>query len=297
MLRLGWTGQLVLVMVWLSVSSCCWAAPGSDFKKGQQVGQVRDSDLKEISGLAVSRKNPGVLWVHNDSGDKPCVYAMTVRGKLLSVIFVTGAKARDWEDICVGPGPDPTQSYLYIADIGDNKAKRKSVTVYRVPEPVVSLTSPSMVGRTERAEAIELKYPDKAKDAETLFVDPKTKDLYIISKRELSNRLYCAPYPQSVSDVITLAHKSTLGIGFSVGGDISADGRRVIVRTWSGAVLYERINGKPLWEAFKNPKTLPVKRERQGEAIAFDAQGQGYYTVSEGKKQPIYYYERVKAAD
>ncbi len=82
-----------------------------------------------------------------------------------------------------------------------------------------------------------------------------------------------------------------------MGGDISADGRCVIVRTLSGAVLYERINGKPLWEAFKNPKALPIKRERQGEAIAFDAQGQGYYTVSEGKKQPIYYYERVKAVE
>ncbi len=297
MKRCGCAGRLALVMVWLSMSSCCWCAPGPDFKMGQQVGQVRDSDLKEISGLAVSRKNPGVLWVHNDSGGKACVYAINVRGELLSMILVTGAKARDWEDICVGPGPDPTQSYLYIADTGDNKAKHKTVTVYRVPEPTVSLTSPIRVNRTERAKAIELRYPDKAKDAETLFVDPKTKDLYIISKRELSNRLYCVPYPQSVTDITTLTYKSTLGIGFSVGGDISADGQCVILRTMSGAVLYERIEGKPLWEAFKNPKGLPIKKEPQGEAIAFDAQGRGYYTVSEGKKQPIYYYERIAAAD
>ena len=36
---------------------------------------------------------------------------------------------------------------------------------------------------------------------------------------------------------------------------------------------------------------LQLKEEKQGEAIAVDADGYGFYTTSEGKHQPIYYYE------
>jgi hypothetical protein len=172
------------------------------------------------------------------------------------------------------------------------------VTVYRVPEPTVSLTAPVTVARTARADAISLRYPDGPRDAETLFVDPTTKDLYIISKREMSNGLYRAPYPQSTEGTAVLEHKTELPIGFSVGGDISADGRFVVVRSMFGAVMFERIPGKPLWEAFHDrPISIPVRSERQGEAIAFDIEGRGYYTVSEGKRQPIYYYKCIKAAD
>ncbi|MEK9751464.1 MAG: hypothetical protein VW236_07935 [Flavobacteriaceae bacterium] len=40
------------------------------------LGYSIDTRLKEISGLVVSRKNPGVFWVHNDSGDAPVLYAL-----------------------------------------------------------------------------------------------------------------------------------------------------------------------------------------------------------------------------
>ncbi len=268
------------------------------FKQGRQVGQIRSKLLDEISGLAASRKNPGVFWVHNDSGDRAQIYAIDVRGRLLSTFLVTGASARDWEDIAVGPGPQAGESYLYIADIGDNKASKKMATVYRVPEPSVSLTEPVPIDRTARTDVIQLTYPDRPRDAETLFVDPLTRDIFIISKREMSNRLYCAPYPQSTEDPTTLQFKATLGIGYAVGGDMSSDGRFAVVRSVFGAVMYSRGANKVAWEVFKGkPVAIPVKLEPQGEAIAFDIEGRGYYTVSEGKKQPIYYYERIETGE
>ena len=36
----------------------------------EEVGAVPD-ELRESSGLAISRTQPGVLWSHNDSGDSP----------------------------------------------------------------------------------------------------------------------------------------------------------------------------------------------------------------------------------
>src|SRR6185503_21353754 len=36
--------------------------------------------LTDASGLAISAKNPGVLWSHNDSGGFPFLYALTTNG-------------------------------------------------------------------------------------------------------------------------------------------------------------------------------------------------------------------------
>jgi Zn-finger nucleic acid-binding protein len=50
-------------------------APGAG--KG---GLVRSWTLKETSGLAASAKNPGELWLHNDSGDTARVFAIDQSG-------------------------------------------------------------------------------------------------------------------------------------------------------------------------------------------------------------------------
>ena len=42
---------------------------------------------------------------------------------------------------------------------------------------------------------------------------------------------------------------------------------------------------------------LPLARERQGEAICFDAQAQGYYTTSEHRNAPIYYFPVAQLTD
>lgn len=41
------------------------------------------------------------------------------------------------------------------------------------------------------------------------------------------------------------------------------------------------------------PLTVPYTPERQGEAVAFSADGSGYYTLSEGSNATLYYYKRV----
>ena len=47
----------------------------SEVSAGHKVGIVESAVINEASGMAASRKNPGVLWVHNDDGPA-CVYAM-----------------------------------------------------------------------------------------------------------------------------------------------------------------------------------------------------------------------------
>ncbi len=295
---------VVSVAANILLSVCCVLSatetsddPGRpEFLPGRRAGTVQTRLITEASGIVASRKNPPVLWVHNDSGNAPDVYAINPEGKLLATCHVKGARCRDWEDIAIGPGPDPQHSFLYIGDIGDNGARYPFITVYRLPEPKVDPNSTFIEMATGPAEAIELVYPDGPKDAETLLVDPLTRDLYIIAKRELLCRVYQAAYPQSTEKRNTLELVTRLPWGLAVAGDVSPDGRLVMVRGVVGASIWVRPKGEPLWRAFKTmPIPLELIPEPQGEGICFDAEGRGYFTISEMEHPPIYYFPARQA--
>lgn len=259
------------------------------FSPVRKTGTIESRSINEASGLAASRKNPGVLWTHNDGGS-PCLYAMTTQGKNLGRYILDGARNRDWEDIAIGPGPDPDLDYLYVGDIGDNLAIHKSIKIYRVPEPRVDANQSPAYVKISDFNTIELVYPDGPHNAETLMVDPLTKDLYIVTKEEPS-RVCRAAYPQSTSDTITLEYVAKLPWGIATGGDISPDGKMVLIRGYLAASLWLRPQKRPLWKCFDGPECkAPIIFERQGEAICFDPNGTGYYTTSEKRNQPIYYF-------
>jgi len=286
---------LKIALIVLVLSAGCRSASGDcpKFLAGQKVGTVQSALIKEASGLAASRKTPGVLWIHNDGGS-PCVYAITPEGKLLGVYNLAGAKVRNWEDIAVGPGPEPNVDYLYVGEIGDNDSRHKSIKIYRVPEPKVDVNQTPIVVTVRGVETIELTYPDGPRDAETLLLDPLTKDIYIISK-EGTSKVYRAAYPQSTTGKTALEQVTKLHWGMATAGDISPDGQMIIVRGYFGASLWLRPKDGPMWKAFENSEcSIPIILEQQGEAICFDANGSGYYTTSEHKHQPIYYFARAR---
>ncbi len=275
-------------------SSCALGARSHEFLPAQRAGVVTSELICEISGIVASRQNPGVLWVHNDSGDRPRVYAINTKGDLLGICNIGGATARDWEDIAIGPGPDPNRQYFYIGDIGDNRAEYPEVIVYRVPEPRLSATGDFGMMSIGPAEAIHLTYPGGPRDAETLLVDPLARDIYIIAKRELFSKVYRAGFPQSTTQQTRLEAVTVLPWGFATGGDVSPDGREVIVRSMGSASLWTRPAGEPLWHAFSGKQIhLPLANEPQGEAICFDSRGLGYFTISEGAHAPLYYFPRT----
>ncbi|MDH7601646.1 MAG: hypothetical protein QHI38_05810 [Armatimonadota bacterium] len=265
------------------------------FARGVKCGTLPTDELDEVSGIAASRKNPGVLWVHNDSGDSARVFAITPEGKLLGVYSLSGVEARDWEDIAVGPGPKPGESWLYIGDIGDNNAVRPMVFIYRVAEPTVSTAQEAVRAELADVEKITLKYEDGPRDAEVVMVDPQKGDLYIISKRTDRCKVYRVPsWELKAGATVTMRCVAQLPWGWATGGDISPDGSEILVRGYTNAGLWKRPQSGELWNAFEGKQYIvPLEKEQQGEAICFDAQGKGYYTTSEGKRSPIYYYDRL----
>jgi len=267
------------------------------FASGVAAGTMQNAIIDEASGIAASRSNANVLWVHNDSGDSARVFAMTTAGTHLGTYSLSGATALDWEDMAIGPGPTVGAQYLYVGDIGDNNAIRSNITIYRVAEPTVSSTQSPVTTSLTGVERLQFTYPAGARDAESLFVDPLTRDIYILTKREDPHRLYRAPYPQSTTGSTMLEFVTTYADpNWLTAADISPDGDEIIARALGddSGRLWQRPPGGTIADAFNTtPIVIPLREEPQGEAIGFDPQGAGYYTVSEGGREPIYYFARL----
>ena len=188
----------------------------TEFQAPQIIANLADLDINESSGVIASRLNPKQYWTHNDSGDGPFIYAFDRKGKKQGVWRVNKAKAFDWEDIAIGPGPKKNKSYLYLGDIGDNFRAREEIIIYQFLEPKISssdATTPKSSARmTKKSNIIRLKYPDGKYDAEVLLVHPKTGELYIVTKiaaptseKTETARVYKATPPFSLDSATTLS--------------------------------------------------------------------------------------------
>ncbi len=251
------------------------------------LGRLEDRALRESSGLVASRRNPGVLWTHNDAGDGPNLYCVTREAIRCGTWRVTNAEAQDWEDIATGPGPVAGERYLYIGDIGDNDDARAEVVVYRLVEPMASPTGAEPTP-TAPAEALRLRYDDGPRDAEALLVHPVSGDVFVVTKDRKDAGVYKA---SSGATVLTrIADLSLGGDEVVTGADISPDGTRVALVTKARA--HELRFQEPgsdfdgIWRQPLRPIEIPARE--QGEAIAYRLDGRALLTTSEGSPMPLH---------
>jgi hypothetical protein len=226
-------------------------------------------DISESSGVAVSRRHPGLLWTHNDSGHDPILYAVDLQGQEVGRFIVTGAKAVDWEDIALGLCPDSDETCLYIGDTGDNGERRNHVSLYIVREP-------GEVGgrRTVGARRIRLSYPDGPHDVEALGV-MSSGDLVLVSRGRrgpiVAFRIPRAALLRNATEAIewfTLGIEPQALIGRLVtGAAVSTDGSTLAVRTYTELFFYS------LTDESEQPQLIGScwlgLKEPQGEAVDF----------------------------
>ena len=275
------------------------AAGTEDFVFGDPIveGKLDSDQIVEASGLVVSHTNAGVMYVHNDSGDTARLFAIDYGGHLLTELNLTKTKVIDCEDIAIGPGPVTGIDYIYLGDIGDNQKTRESIFVYRFPEPSKIKQGMKQHYHINKPERIELRYEDTPHNAEALMIDPLSGDLFIATKTTAFTTLYRASAEDlNTQSAITL-HKVALiplgGLAMITAGDISKDGRKIILRGYTQAFFWNREVGQSIPEAMKSDlQRMTLKIEPQGEAISWDIQGLGFYTTSEGKNQPLLFYPR-----
>ena len=273
--------------------------PLQNYGPALTLATIKNQSITESSGLVASRTNPGAYWTHNDSGDGPFIYALDTRGDSLGIFRVTGAQARDWEDIAIGPGPQSNQSYLYIGDIGDNDELRSEVVVYRVVEPALTAadrkSTKTRPETTAPAEAIRLRYPDGKHNAETLLVHPVTGNIYIVTKIMIANPVvYQATAPFVAGKLITMRRIGEVKVpslfgGMLTGGSVSPDGRRVALCDYfQGYELVLPHGAKDFDEIWKVKMTgFDLGKRKQGEAIAYRLDGKALLATSEGKQSPL----------
>jgi len=198
--------------------------PGFKFVAG-----YLDKSIPESSGIVASRKHAGVFWTHNDSGNKPQVFAVDKTGKLLATYDIA-AKNNDWEDIATDDA-----GHLYIAETGNNarRADRNPV-VFQIDEPDPAQPKPAAPLRV--TATYPFRYLDQPFDCEALFI---WKDHgYLVSKqRDLGNaKMYRFPL---ISVLPVAAPKLELVTEIPLkapvtAADLSADGKELLVLTVFG---------------------------------------------------------------
>ncbi|ROL58915.1 hypothetical protein D9V86_11345, partial [Bacteroidetes/Chlorobi group bacterium ChocPot_Mid] len=217
------------------------------FKGPKNLGKVDYKIIDEASGMAASKKNKNVLWVHNDDSSEAKVYAINTSAKIVAIYVLNIKQGRDWEDIATGPGPEPDCDYIYLGDIGDNLRQYEIKYIYRFKEPKVSENQRLKIDTIKVFDKIAFTLPTKkVYDMETLMIDPLTKDLYVISKRLKNEEVYKIAYPQLLHKVnvaelicqVPYGYEGFEGSGVT-GGDISADGLEILIKTYAKVYYYK----------------------------------------------------------
>lgn len=281
----------------LTISSCKLPIPGvatAQFAQEPTASPITPGQIDEASGIVDSRSQPGNLWVEQDSGNPAELALLGHDGRLKGKISVPNFPNRDWEELSIGPGPKAGTTYIYIGDIGDNNAQNPISQIYRLPEPA-SLQTP-----ITQVERINFRYPDGPRDAEAMFVEPNTKDIYIITKREPNVHLYRLKYPQNINEVTVAEAFGEMPMTYVTGAAISPDGSEILVRTYTEIRYWKRDGDQSVANTlqFGTSRTLPAipfPRDPQAEAICFDRDGKGYFTLSErgsAASVNLYYFAR-----
>ena len=237
--------------------------------------------IDEASGLTASINFAGYLWTLQDSQSPASLYLISPDGKKIKEYPVPDAENRDWEDLTCGPGPENGRSYLYIGDIGNNNMPLSEVcTIYRLPE--INDINGSFI--SDQIKKIQFKYPDGVRDAETLLLDPVTKDIFVISKEMSQAGIYRLAYPQSTSEIITAEKVGVIpSMTMATSGSISSDGTEIMVRNYISVFYWKKRQEQTVSETISKNyiSLLSIVLEPQGEGICFDRQGTGFYTFSE----------------
>merc|ERR1711971_259772 len=260
--------------------------------EGEWKGNINDGQMKEVSGLAYSRRSQEVLWVHNDSGGSTWIDAISERGARLADVELQGTTCLDWEDIAVNK--EDGISYIYLADIGDNFYLRSTLTIYKFKEPEVSVnwTGHDIMIGSQEIEHIHLKYPDHAYDCEAIAVDPFNRDILLFTKNHEHNESKVFKVPNGWDNLKTLEYVVTLPYTLVTGADISPSGDTLALTNYGEGWSWSKPDDQVAWAEFlktrPTPCSLPLKQEMQREAITFT--DSGYWTTSEHQNQPLYYY-------
>ncbi len=276
---------LLLSIIFLS------AAPITQFFYTQEViAVIEDDRLIEASGIEESYENPGYFWTHNDSGSGPTLYLIDNNAQIVMELELGGIINRDWEEIVTAKIGG--KSYIYVAEIGDNKAVHESVRILEIPEPRLEGKSKITIDKRE-IDVMSFTYAEGARDAEAVLYDHNQNEFVLVTKREKNALVYSFPFVPNEQPAV-IKSKGTIPAKLFTAADMNEQGE--ILLKHYGAIYYWGESEKPAvdrilaWDAVM----VDYIPEPQGEAICWHKGD--FYTISEkniGKPQEMLYFKRM----
>lgn len=233
------------VVLALAVGTTGSAPAAAD--EGRTLFTFTDPEIAESSGLV---DRGGTVLTTNDSGAGPVLYTVDSRtGDTVGRTTYSTDEVVDTE--ALAPGRDGT---VWVADTGDNRANRDSVSLYRVRP-----------GSDAAAPRLDLTYPDGPRDAETLLAHPRTGRLFVVSKTVFGGTVYAVPGDARPGRLIRMRRFAQVP-GLVTDGAFLPDGRHVLLRSYATATVYT-------FPAFQRTGTFELPEQRQGEAVAVGRDG------------------------
>lgn len=319
-------GLCALVSLWSlpaqGVSSSCEYHAAS-----REIGQMPAQYIDEASGLV--SLGGGKFFVINDSGDVPRFFRIDVKQVPAKVeeFRITGWKPFDLEDLAIGPCPSPLEGdCLALADIGDNRESRTSVSIGFFELTSLPAEVPTDVKRPislKPAKIVRLNYPAKASfNAEAFAVLDRDVGLIVTKSQSRKSR---EAQPAKVFEVDILKKEmrevgrwdvpewvkdrglAGLVTGMSVHpSERGQTERRVLLLTYQRAVelnidmtKVQDAKGPNYWNVVSR-RVLGLDYLEQQEAIAYNKDNGFFYTTElplkflGSKTAPIRFVEKVK---
>ncbi len=297
--RRPWHGVVLAACLLTGMSAC--GVPEEDAEGNGVQGVLLDAEMSEISGLAASRRHPGVLWMHDDGGNPARLFATDANGRRLATFTVEGVTKTDWEDMAAFELDG--RQYLLVADTGDNGGLRRSLQLHVFEEPAELENA-----RLAPAWSIAFRWPDGPLDCEAVAVDADAGQILLISKKRTPPELFSLPLrPQGSGLQVAVARGRLAGVPAPArdlpgdapkrrryehqvtAADLSPDGRRLAVMTYRDLLVYTR-EGVEDWSRAvgRPPGIAPLPWLPQAEALGWRADGETLLATGEFIPAPLF---------
>lgn len=160
----------------------------NSFAQSLKLKIILDEEISETSGLL---KLNNKLYTFNDSGGESILYEIdTGSGQVLNKKYIQNASNIDWEAISAD------ESFIYIADIGNNKGKRTDLMIYKIA--IDSFIQQD----TLRADSITFSYANQTDftprnqhnfDAEAIIAFQDSLYIFTKNRANFQSNIYALP--------------------------------------------------------------------------------------------------------
>ena len=269
------------------------------------LGRIHDRAIVESSGIVNARQfsdgnRSNAIWTFNDSGGSAVLFRVNLAGHTEATLVLEKAENRDWETM--SRFSFEKHQFLVVGDVGDNLRKRKKCQLYLVKEPQIEASNlaqdktrkPSELNSV--SDRIEFTYEDGPRNCEAMSVCPDDLSFWFVEKIYVDGKQQSPPGVYMLSNSMTApkveSGKPQKNVAVRIadfpvrnvtGMAFSPDGKRLVIRDYFNAWLYEKAKGKSWRETIggSKPKRLALPLQSQGEAICFSPDSKSFLVTSE----------------